>query len=136
MGVSGEPVQVAAGLIVREGRYLITKRKSHVHLGGRWEFPGGKRELGESLEACLRRELREELGIEITAPEPFQVVRHDYPDRSVELHFYRCSIAGGDVRSLDCESIAWALPSELTQFEFPPADRGLIEGLQREALGS
>ena len=133
---SREPVQVAAGLIVRDGRYLLAKRKAHVRLGGLWEFPGGKREHGESLEACLRRELREELGIEITHPELFQTIRHDYPDYSVELHFYRCSIASGEVRSLDCERIAWALPWELTKFEVPPGDRSLIMALQHEALGS
>ncbi|TLY30105.1 MAG: NUDIX domain-containing protein, partial [Nitrospirae bacterium] len=69
-------IQVAAGLILHEGRYLIAQRKVGVHLGGLWEFPGGKCEPGESLEDCLRRELREELGIEITTLVPFHVIRH------------------------------------------------------------
>ena len=131
-----EPIQVAAGLIFRDGRYLITKRKSHAHLGGLWEFPGGKPEPGESLEACLRRELREELGIEITDPELFQTIRHEYPDYSIELHFYRGAIAAGDVRSLDCESLTWVPPHELTDFEFPPADQALIRALRRAAPSS
>ena len=87
------PIQVAAALIVHEGRYLITQRRADVHLGGLWEFPGGKRESGESLEDCLRRELREELGIEISLPVLFRVIRHDYPEKSVELHFFKCAIA-------------------------------------------
>lgn len=131
-----ELIQVAAGLISQNGRYLIAKRKSHVHLGGLWEFPGGKREPDESLEGCLRRELREELGIEITAPVLFQIMRHDYPDHSIELYFYRCSIASGEVRSLDCDCLAWVRPDELAGFDFPPADGALIRALQREPLGS
>ena len=128
-------IRVAAGVICRDGRYLITRRKAEAHLGGLWEFPGGKLEPRESLEACLRRELREELGIEITPPKLFQVVRHDYGDHSVELHFFRCSIAGGEAKSLDCDGLRWAYPHELTMRDFPPADRSLIIALQGEAVG-
>lgn len=123
-------VQVAAGLILQDGRYLITRRQAGAHLGGFWEFPGGKREPRESLEECLRRELREELGINITAPVPVQVIRHDYPDRTVELHFFRCSIESGQARALACDEMRWVTPEEMTGLTFPPADRSLIEGLQ------
>jgi len=125
-------MQVAAGLILHEGRYLITRRKTGTHLGGVWEFPGGKREPGESLEACLRRELREELGIEITAPARFHVVRHDYPDRRVEMHFFRCAIRGDRGRAVDGEDVRWVTRDELAKFEFPPADGPLIDALRRE----
>jgi len=127
---SSQPIQVAAGLIVSEGRYLITRRKAGVHLGGFWEFPGGKREPGESLEDCLRREVREELGVEITAPTLFRVVRHDYPEKSVELHFFRCAILDGQARPLGCEDLRWVAPEDLASVELPPADRPLIEALQ------
>ncbi|WP_447972699.1 (deoxy)nucleoside triphosphate pyrophosphohydrolase [Nitrospira sp. Kam-Ns4a] len=130
------PIQVAAGLIVRDGRYLITLRRRGTHLGGLWEFPGGKREPGESLEDCLRRELREELGIQITEPVPVQVISHRYPDKSVELHFFRCAILSGDARALGCEEVRWVTPEELPQFEFPPADRPLIELLRGRARSS
>jgi len=123
-------IQVAAGLILREGRYLIARRKVGVHLGGLWEFPGGKCEPGESLEDCLRRELREELGIEITTPVPFRVTRHEYPEKTVELHFFRCSILDGQAQALDCEDLCWVIPEQLTKFEFPPADQPLIQALQ------
>lgn len=123
-------IQVAAGLILREGRYLIAQRKVGVHLGGLWEFPGGKCERGESLEDCLRRELREELGIEITTPVLFHVIRHEYPEKTVELHFFRCSIRDGQACALDCEDLRWVAPDELTKFEFPPADQPLIQALQ------
>src|SRR5256885_17112283 len=82
---SRQTIQVAAGLILHEGRYLITRRKAGTHLGGLWEFPGGKREPGESLEACLRRELREGIGVEITAPAPFYVGWRGQPGKRVEL---------------------------------------------------
>jgi len=123
-------IQVAAGLILREGRYLIAQRKVGVHLGGLWEFPGGKCEPGESLEDCLRRELREELGIEISTPVPFHVIRHEYPEKTVELHFFRCSIRDGQAQALNCEDFCWVTPEELAKFEFPPADQPLIQALQ------
>ena len=129
-----EPVQVAAALIVHEGRYLLTRRKADVHLGGLWEFPGGKREPGESLEECLRRELREELGIEITEPSPFQVIRHAYPEKTVELHFFRCSIKDGQPRPLGCDALQWVPPEELARVPLPPADRPLVEALQGARL--
>lgn len=129
-----EPIQVAAALLTQEGRYLITQRRAGVHLGGLWEFPGGKREPGESLEDCLRRELREELGIEIAPPVPFRVIRHEYPEKSVELHFFRCAIASGLPRPLGCADLRWVAPEELDQFPLPPADQPLVEALRGERL--
>ena len=123
-------VQVAAGLIFRDGRYLIARRKVGTHLGGLWEFPGGKREPGESLEDCLHRELREELGIAVTSPVHFRTIRHDYPAKTVELHFFHCAISRGEALALDCEEVRWVMPDELPDYEFPPADRPLIEALR------
>lgn len=125
-------IEVAAGLIHHEGRYLIARRKPGVHLAGFWEFPGGKREADESLEECLQRELFEELNIRIDLPVPFQIVRHDYSDKTVELHFFRCAIEQGQAAPLDCAEIRWVLPEELPMFTFPPADKVIIEALQRE----
>jgi len=126
-------IEVAAGIIYREGRYLIARRKPGVHLGGYWEFPGGKREEGESLEECLHRELFEELSIRVDVPIPYRIIRHAYPERTVELHFFRCAIEQGEAAPIDCEEIRWVLPEELAQFEFPPADRVIIDALQRDA---
>ncbi len=124
-------VEVAAGLIAREGRYLIAKRKPGVHLAGLWEFPGGKREPDETLEECLRRELFEELSVTIDEPIPFQIIRHDYGEKVVELHFFRCAIESGEPNPLDCAELCWVYPHELDRFEFPPADRPVIHSLQR-----
>ena len=128
-------VEVAAGLVCHEGRYLIARRKPGVHLAGFWEFPGGKREPGETLEECLRRELFEELSIRIDAPIPFQVIRHEYAEKTVELHFFHCGIEAGQATAIDCAEIRWVWPYELGSFEFPPADRPIIEALKRETMG-
>jgi 8-oxo-dGTP diphosphatase len=128
-------VEVAAGLVYREGRYLIARRNPGVHLGGFWEFPGGKCEVGETLEECLRRELFEELGIRIDVPIPFQIIRHEYEEKTVELHFFRCQIETGQATAIDCAEIRWVWPHELSDFEFPPADRPIIEALQRQTMG-
>ncbi|HJT22671.1 MAG TPA: 8-oxo-dGTP diphosphatase MutT [Nitrospira sp.] len=126
-------VEVAAGLICREGRYLIAKRKPGVHLAGLWEFPGGKREADETLEECLRRELFEELSIQVDVPIPFRIIRHEYPEKTVELHFFRCVIERGQPTPVDCAELRWVSPQELTHYQFPPADRPIIDALQHQA---
>jgi 8-oxo-dGTP diphosphatase len=129
-------IEVAAGLIHRDGRYLIARRKSGAHLAGFWEFPGGKRETGESLTDCLQRELFEELSIRVDLPIPYRIIRHDYRDRTIELHFFRCAIEQGEPIPVGCEEIQWVRPEELTQFKFPPADYAVIEALRRDAFGA
>jgi 8-oxo-dGTP diphosphatase len=126
-----ETVQVAAGLITRQGKYLIAKRKAGTHLAGLWEFPGGKREVGESLEECLRRELREELGIQIVASTPFRVVRHEYPDKRVEIYFFFCSGHQEQPQALGCDDLQWVGPKDFHNYEFPPADEPLLQILNR-----
>jgi mutator protein MutT len=128
-------IEVAAGLIKRNNRYLIARRKAGVHLAGFWEFPGGKREAGESLTDCLQRELSEELGVQVSLPIPYQIVRYEYQDKIVELHFFHCVIDRGEPVPLGCEEIRWVCAEELTQFAFPPADCAVIESLQRGVPG-
>src|SRR5215475_16044706 len=95
-------IDVAAGLIFREGKLLITKRYDDAHLGGLWEFPGGKREASESFEQCLVRELREELGIEVDVGELVESLVHDYPEKTVVLKFYRCRWTQNEPQAIDC----------------------------------
>jgi len=123
-------IEVAAGLINRDGRYLIARRKSGVHLAGRWEVPGGKREAGETLEECLRRELWEELHVRVGLVSPFHMIRHEYPEKTVELHFFRCVIESGQPSPVDCAEIRWVYPHQFEDFEFPPADRSVLDALQ------
>ncbi|RMH31037.1 MAG: (deoxy)nucleoside triphosphate pyrophosphohydrolase [Nitrospirae bacterium] len=120
-------IPVAAALIQREGRYLLSQRHGNSHLGGLWEFPGGKQEAGESLEQCLRRELLEELGIEIGVPELVFTQRYLYLDRAVELFFFSCSILQGEPRPLGCAAVRWVRPDDFHLYEFPPADAAILD---------
>ena len=122
-------VDVVAAIIRRDDKILITQRHDHVHLPGLWEFPGGKVEPEESFEAALEREIREELGVRIAVGDVFFSVGHDYPTKSVRLHFFNCTIIEGEPQALDVADLRWVSPPELSQFEFPPADAELIRKL-------
>jgi len=128
---SSKIIEVAAGVVIRDGCYLITQRLESSPHGGLWEFPGGKRHPEESLQDCLRREMKEELDIRVRVGEELKVIRHDYPDLTVELHFYRCTILDGTPRTLGNQAYRWVSASELSGFEFPEANRALIRELER-----
>ena len=127
-----DPIEVAAGVMFREGRLLITQRLPGEHLGGLWEFPGGKRESGETFEECLFRELREELGVDVEVGELVGSISHEYPERKVLIKFFRCNIILGEPKSLDCQDLKWVEADELANFEFPPADTQLLQRLRNE----
>jgi mutator protein MutT len=120
---------VTAAIIQRDGRYLVTRRQPGVHLAGVWEFPGGKCDPGESLAACMARELAEELSIQATVGAEIFTITHDYPDRRVELHFLECRTAD-DPCPLLGQEIRWVGREELAGLEFPPADAELIRMLR------
>lgn len=122
-------IDVAAALLFRDGRVLLTQRRPDDHLGGLWEFPGGKREPGESLRDCLRRELREELGIEVEVREVVERATHSYPDRAVNIEFFRCRLLAGEPQLLGCQDLAWAGPGELARYRFPAADARVVAKL-------
>ena len=126
MGRSKPRYLVSAGLIRRNGGILITKRPAGSHLSGYWEFPGGKREDGETLEECLEREIREELGTTVKAERLLCKVEHDYEGFSISLHLFLCSEPEMDPAPLGCESLAWVRPEELSRYPMPPADEKLV----------
>lgn len=117
-----------AAVIERDGRFLVTRRLMGSHLSGFWEFPGGKCDPGETHEACLARELREELGVEAAIGAELVVAEHAYPERTVRLHFRQCEIAG-EPQPLLGQEMRWVSPAELRAMTFPDADRKLIEVL-------
>jgi mutator protein MutT len=126
-------IDVAAALIRDdEGRYLITQRRRGSHLEGLWEFPGGKRDAGEAIEACLVRELAEELGARFAVGEKIATIPWEYPDRTIVLHFYRCRVESGAIEPREGQAMAWVTPSGLARYQFPPADRELVERLSAE----
>ena len=124
-------IEVSAALIFRDGKLLITQRHASSHLGGLWEFPGGKREAGETFEQCLVREIREELGVEIATGELFEEISHDYSEKSVRLKFFIGKIISGEPQPLDCATVKWIGKAGLNTHEFPAADARLIERLSR-----
>jgi 8-oxo-dGTP diphosphatase len=113
---------------------LIAKRPKGWHQGGLWEFPGGKIEPGEDGRAGLRRELREELGIEITIARPLIQIRHRYADRAVLLDCWRVSHWEGEVHGREGQRIAWARPEALDERRFLPADKAILTALRLPAL--
>lgn len=127
-------VEVVAALIQDEkGRYLITQRRKDSHLAGLWEFPGGKREAGESLEEALERELAEELSARFAVGQRVETVRWEYPERTIVIHFYRCRLESGTIEPREDQAMAWVAPERLSDFDFPPADRDLITRLRAGA---
>lgn len=124
-------IDVAAGLVFREGKLLVTRRPAGTHLAGLWEFPGGKVEPGESFEACLARELAEEVGIEIHVAEMVEALTHAYPERRVHLKFFRCQWRRHEARPILCDAAVWISEEELGRYEFPAADARLLEKLRR-----
>jgi 8-oxo-dGTP diphosphatase len=122
-------VEVAAGLVFRNGLLLITQRPPDAHLGGLWEFPGGKRQAAESYEDCLRRELREELDIEVEIEGLYETITHEYPDKAVHLRFFRCVWRQNEPRALGVSDFAWVGKSQLGNYSFPAADNRLLGNL-------
>jgi 8-oxo-dGTP diphosphatase len=125
-------VVVAAAVIERDDRFLLTRRQRGVHLEGFWEFPGGKCEPGETHATCLVREIREELGVEADVGGEVLATTHAYPDRQVELHFLRCDVGGTPAPQLGQE-MRWVAREELASLSFPPADTELIRMLSGTA---
>ena len=125
-------IEVSAGLVFRDGKLLITQRPEGGHLAGLWEFPGGKREPGETFAECLRRELREELGIDVEVGERVEGLTHHYEERTVHLEFFLCRLRQHEPQAIGCSAFAWVTHEELANYAFPAADARLIGRLKAE----
>ena len=113
---------VTAGLIIEEGKILVTQRKEDTHQGLLWEFPGGKVKEGEEPRGALRRELKEELDIEAEVGMIFEAVYHPYPTYPILLLVYQCQIVEGVLKPIGCQDLRWVSLEELKRLSMPPAD--------------
>ncbi len=118
---------IVAGVIHKGARLLIDQRAPQGLLGGLWEFPGGKVEAGETLQDALRREVREEVGLEVAVGEKIGVVRHAYSHFKITMHVFRCVHIRGRARAIACQQVKWVLPGELDAYAFPAATKKIIE---------
>jgi 8-oxo-dGTP diphosphatase len=123
-------IVVTAALIKQGDKVLITQRLKSGHQGLKWEFPGGKVEEGEHPEECLKRELMEELGIEVRVNEIFKVVSHKYADRHILLLCYECTLLKGELSALECNDFRWVSAQELDKYDFAGADKVIVEKLK------
>lgn len=122
--------EVVAALIWDGDRFMICQRPAHKARGLLWEFVGGKVEPGESLEAALVRECREELGVTVRPGEVYMQVLHQYPDLLVRLTVLNATIESGEVQRLEHNDIRWITPQEIPNYPFCPADEDILAKLQ------
>lgn len=122
-------IEVGCAIIYRKGKLLVSQRRPGDTLGGYWEFPGGKRDGDETFEACIAREVLEELGVRIRARKLIRAVTHDYPGKRLHLFFYHCDFLSGDPVLHECMDARWVALEDLAKYQFPPADRDLLTDL-------
>jgi 8-oxo-dGTP diphosphatase len=129
-------IEVVCGVIENSaGQFLACLRPAGKHLGGLWEFPGGKVEPGELPETALARELMEELAVEVEVGLPLGTVTWDYPDRSILLRPFCCRITGGELRALEHEKLHWSAPEHFHELTWAPADLPILCEILRFGTG-
>ncbi len=119
-------VHGAIAVVRRAGRILIAKRPAGKHLAGFWEFPGGAVEPGETAEEAVKRELREELGLDVVVTGRGEAIDWDYGDKQVHLDVFICEAPAGEPRAIQCDEVRWVEPRELPDYRFPPANASLL----------
>ena len=129
--------EVVAALVWRDGKFMICQRPEHKARGLLWEFVGGKVEAGETKEAALVRECREELDVLLAVGDVFMDVVHEYPDLTVHLTLFDTTIAQGEPKMLEHHDIRWITPEEIPDYEFCPADEEILKKIiERQGRGA
>ncbi len=121
-------IDAAIAVVTRGGRILVCQRRAHDSFGGFWEFPGGKRETGETFHACLARELMEELGVRARPVAELTRIEHDYPHARIRLFPFVCALENGsEPRAIECQALEWIEPARVKAYRFPPANGALLD---------
>ena len=126
--------EVVAALIWQGNKFMICQRPAHKARGLLWEFVGGKVEPGETKELALVRECKEELNVLLSVGDVFMDVVHEYPDLTVHLTLFNATIAEGEPQKLEHIDIQWIMPSEISNYEFCPADKEILERLINQEI--
>jgi 8-oxo-dGTP diphosphatase len=128
-------IEVAVAVMLSEDSKVLTSwRQAHQHQGGLWEFPGGKREPEETMLEALKREIHEELGVEIVHAEPFVRIDHDYGDKQVSLDVWKVSQFHGQPSGREGQELRWQSVSDLQPQQFPAANEAIITALKQASL--
>lgn len=122
--------RIVVGVIVFEGRVLIDRRPAGGALGGLWEFPGGKILVGETPEECVRREVQEEVGLDVEVCSELATIEHDYPEFSLLMTAYLCRTESNQAKPLASDEVLWIEPEQLDRYTFPEANRTLLPLIQ------
>ena len=123
--------EVVGALIERDGKILVCQRFDHDQFGSLWEFPGGKVKPGEDKITALKRELKEELGIEVKVRELISTFEDEIPTMKIKVFLYRCAILTGQPRCIECQALKWATLAEIAQLQLAPADRKIHSYLSK-----
>jgi len=124
-------IDVVAAVIIKDGKVLLAKRPKNKHQGGKWEFPGGKIEPDEKPLEALKREIKEEINLEIFDASLLHIVEHHYPDKSVRILFFNVHAFNGEAKGLEGQEVKWLAIKEASELEFPEANRNMIAQLVR-----
>ncbi|WP_434927439.1 8-oxo-dGTP diphosphatase MutT [Shewanella sp. HL-SH8] len=126
-------IHVAVGVIINQDNHiLLAKRHGHLHQGGKWEFPGGKVEVSETVTEALIRELKEEVNLDVTTSIPFMDIIHDYPDKHVRLDIHLVTDFSNQAKGLEGQQIQWVPINQLQQFDFPEANQAIVDKILAE----
>lgn len=126
-------IHVAVGVIINQDNHiLLAKRHGHLHQGGKWEFPGGKVELSETVTEALIRELKEEVNLDVTTSIPFMDIIHDYPDKHVRLDIHLVTEFSNQAQGLEGQQIQWVPINQIQQFDFPDANQAIVDKILAE----
>lgn len=127
-----EHKQIGVAVISNQQKQiLIDRRKATGEMGGLWEFPGGKVETGETIEACIKREIKEELGLDIVVGDRLITITHNYQTFDVTLYVHDCQYITGEPQPIECEEIHWVNAAQLNKYQFPAANTEIVKLLQQ-----